>query len=95
MEVSKALLSYLIFVILIFFIAIRLGIYPYSSITLSLLFGQIFLNILCPPNSKTLGDASSGNYSFYLTIQILTPILAVLYVVIKALEDKRPYSCLF
>ncbi len=97
MELTKALLSYLGVIIIVFLCALRIGIYPISAMIISLLVGQIILNIIYPPNSLNVvgvnNSSNSGSASaLYILIQILTPILGVIYIFFKAFEDKKPIN---
>lgn len=96
MELTKALLSYLGIIIIVFLCSLRIGIYPISSIIISLLVGQIILNIIYPPNSLNVVGVNTSNSSsgsaLYILIQILTPILGVIYIFFKAFEDRKPIN---
>ena len=94
MNTSQALLIYLIFVIFVFGIFIHIRIRIWSAIILTLLLGQILLNILCSPANLTPwspdGESLTSASALYIVIQILTPVLVLLYVFVYGWFDRVP-----
>ena len=92
MSTSQALIVYIVVVIFLFAILIRIRIKPWSAIIVSLLIGQILLNILCPPTniSPWAPDSESitSSVAIYIVIQILTPLLAILYILVRGWYDR-------
>lgn len=89
MELQNALLCYLGIVVLFFLIFLKLGIYPVPSTILSLVLGQIFLNILAPPYSLNSIDQTDSSSALYVVIQIVTPIIVVIYVFVSAFDNRK------
>lgn len=92
MNTSQALLVYLVIVIFLFAIFIHLYIKLASALILTLLIGQILLNILCPPSEITPwspdGESITSSVAIYVVIQILTPIAALVYIFVNAWYDR-------
>ena len=92
MNTSQALLVYLIISIFIFAIFIHIRIKPWSALVLTLLIGQILLNILCPPSNITPwspdGESITSATALYVMIQILTPVVVLIYVFVKCWHDR-------
>lgn len=89
MELRNALLIYVIIFIVGVFVFLKLRIYPISSIILSLLICQIILNILLPPNSLNLLNDNDSGVIVYFIIQIGTPIILLMYIILRAWNDER------
>lgn len=93
MHTSQALLIYLIVSIFVFAIFIYIRIKVWSAIVLTLLVGQIFLNILCSPSNITPwspdGESITSSTAIYIVIQIVTPIIAILYIFIMGWNDRE------
>ena len=92
METSQALLIYLIVSIFIFAILIHIRIRVWSAIILTLLVGQILLNIICPPSQispwSPNGESITSSTAIYVVIQIITPILAIIYIFVMCWSDR-------
>jgi len=92
MNTSQALLVYLIVVIFIFAIFIRLRIRIWSALVLTLLIGQILLNIICSPSSITPwspnGETITSATALYIVIQIVTPLIVLIYVFVHCWNDR-------
>lgn len=92
METSQALLIYLIVSIFIFAILIHIRIRVWSAIILTLLLGQILLNIICPPSQispwSPNGESITSSTAIYVVIQIITPILAIIYIFVMCWNDR-------
>lgn len=93
MHTSQALLVYLILCIFIFAIFIYIRIKVWSALVLTLLIGQIFLNILCSPSNITPwspdGESITSSTAIYIVIQVVTPIIAILYILIMGWNDRE------
>lgn len=93
MHTSQALLVYLILCIFIFAIFIYIRIKVWSALVLTLLIGQIFLNVLCSPSNITPwspdGESITSSTAIYIVIQIVTPIIAILYILIMGWNDRE------
>jgi len=89
MELTKALLCYLGSIVLIFLIMLRLGLYPISAIIITLLLGQIILNIIKPPYTVDAVTGSDSSTALYVVIQIGTPIVVIIYVFDRAFNDRK------
>lgn len=92
MNVSQALLVYLITVVFLFAIFIHLRIRVWSALVLTLLIGQILLNILCPPSNITpwspKGETITSATALYIVIQIVTPIIVLIFVFVTCFYDR-------
>jgi hypothetical protein len=89
MEIVAALIVYVIVTIGLIIILIRSNIRTFSAIVISMIIGQILMNIICPPPSiDPWADGTSSTALYYL-IQIATPIIVYIYALIKGFEDKN------
>lgn len=92
MNTSQALLVYIIVVIFIFAIFIHIRIKVWSALVMTLLIGQILLNVLCPPSSITPwspdGEAITSSTALYVIIQLGTPIIVLVYVFVMCWHDR-------
>lgn len=99
MTTSQALLIYLVFVIFIFALFIHLRIKIWSALVLTLLLGQILLNLICSPSQITPwspnGESITSASAIYIVIQIITPLIAIIYIFIKCWYDRIPISSSF
>ena len=91
MDLTAALLIYLGIVVFSILIFIKLDIRPISSIVLSLLIGQIILVILTPPTAIDPWKDTDSTSAIYYLIQIITPIILLVYVIVTAWNDRRVY----
>ncbi len=91
MDLTASLLIYLGIVVFSILIFIKLDIRPISSIVLSLLIGQIILVILTPPTAIDPWKDTDSTSAIYYLIQIITPIILLVYVVVTAWNDRRIY----
>ena len=92
MNTSQALIVYIVAIIFIFAILIRIRIRVISAIVITLLIGQILLNILCPPSKVSPwspdSESISSSMAIYIVIQIITPLIAILYIFIMGWLDR-------
>jgi hypothetical protein len=92
MNTNQALLIYLIITIFIFAILIHIRIKIWSALVLTLLVGQILLNILISPSQITPwspnGESISSSTAIYIMIQIITPLIVIIYVLVKCWHDR-------
>jgi hypothetical protein len=88
MEIFGGLIVYLIFVLGLIIILIRSHIKIFSSIVIALIFGQIIINIICPPQNIDPWCEVTSMTALYFTIQIVTPIIVVIYALYRAFGDK-------
>jgi hypothetical protein len=95
MHTSEALLVYLIACIFIFAIFIYLRIRVWSALVMTLLLGQILLNILCSPSNiapwSPTGESITSSTAIYIVIQIITPIIAIIYIFVMCWNDRVYY----
>jgi hypothetical protein len=93
MNTTNALTVYLVFIVFAFAIFIRIKINIWSSLILALLAGQILLNILCPPSKISPWSPNSESISsamaIYIVIQIVTPLIVIIYVFIMGWHDRK------
>jgi hypothetical protein len=98
MTTSQALLIYLVFVIFIFALCIYLRIKIWSALVLTLLMGQILLNLICSPSQITPwspnGESITSATAIYIVIQLITPLIAIIYIFIKCWNDRIPIDSL-
>lgn len=92
MNTNQALLIYLIITIFSFAILIHIRIRIWSALVLTLLIGQILLNILISPSQITPwspnGESISSSTAIYIMIQIITPLIVIIYVLVKCWHDR-------
>ncbi len=93
MNTSQALIVYLVVVIFLFAIFIKIRIKVWSAFVLTLLIGQILLNILCPPSQISPwspdSESISSSMAIYIVIQIVTPLIAIIYIFIMGWFDRH------
>jgi hypothetical protein len=88
---------YLILIMLMFAFFYRSGLTAIASLLLSLILGQIILNIMKrPQHVQSAEDIMDGHISssliLYLAPQFLTPIITVIMAVVYAVKDKRSHD---
>lgn len=92
MTTSQALLIYLIVCIFVFAILIHIRIKIWSALVLTLLIGQILLNVICSPANITPwspnGESLTSASAIYIVIQIVTPIVVIIYVFVNCWYDR-------
>ena len=92
MNTSQALLVYLIVCIFLFAIFINLRIRIWSALVLTLLIGQIILNILCSPANISPwspdGESLTSSAAIYIAIQLITPVIAIVYIFAMGWNDR-------
>jgi hypothetical protein len=92
MNTSHALLVYLIISIFLFAVFIHIHIRVWSALVLTLLLGQILLNILCSPSNiapwSPDGESITSSAAIYIVIQIITPIIVLIYIFIMCWYDR-------
>lgn len=64
-----------------------------SCAVLTLIVGQIFLNIMAPPYSVNPAKQTDSSSALYILIQIATPIIAIIYLFFMAFDDRRKEPC--
>lgn len=96
MTTGQALLIYLIFVIFVFALFIHIRIKILSAFVLTLLLGQILLNVVCSPSQITPwspnGESITSASALYIMIQIITPLIAIIYIFIKCWNDRVQFN---
>ena len=96
MNTSQALLVYLIVAIFLFAIFIYIRIRVWSALVLTLLIGQILLNILCSPANISPwspdGESITSSAAIYIVIQIITPVIVLIYVFVVCWHDRIYYD---
>ena len=94
MNTSQALIVYIVAVIFIFAIFIRIRIKVWSALVVTLLIGQILLNILCPPSTVSPwspdSESISSSMAIYIMIQLVTPLIAIIYIFVSGWYDRNP-----
>jgi hypothetical protein len=94
MNTSQALVVYIVAVIFIFAIFIRIRMRVWSALVVTLLIGQILLNILCPPSNVSPwspdSESISSSMAIYIMIQIVTPLIAIIYIFVTGWYDRHP-----
>jgi hypothetical protein len=92
MNTNQALLVYLIVIVFVFAIFIHIRIQIWSAVVLTLLLGQILLNVLISPSQITPwspnGESITSATAIYIMIQILTPLVVIIYVFVKCWHDR-------
>ena len=88
MELIHVIYFYAISIVIIYIICIQYGLRSICSIMISLILGQIFMNILKPP--QDLDDEYKNidsSIAFYATIQLLTPIVVYFYAIYVSINN--------
>lgn len=89
MELTGALIVYVIVTIGLIVILIRSNIRTFSAIVIAMIAGQVLMNIICPPTSIDLWCDDTSSTCLYYLIQIATPIVVYIYALIKGFGDKN------
>jgi hypothetical protein len=93
MNTAQALLVYLLVCIFVFAILFNLRIRVWSALVLTLLIGQILLNILCSPANISPwspdGESLTSSAAIYIAIQLITPIIAIIYIFAMGWNDRH------
>lgn len=91
MELSTALILYVVIVAAIYFLLRTfLRVTIWSSLVLSLVIGLIFLSALCPISSVDRVMEKSTLLTVYTIIYIVTTLLALFYIIERAFRDIDP-----
>jgi hypothetical protein len=90
MDLVSALLIYIIILIggtiIIYYAGIRL----WSSFILSILMGQIVLNLIISPTKIDISNmGTTSDVALYALIQLVSPVLMLIYAITVAITDKR------
>lgn len=91
MDLTTSLIIYLGIVVFAILLFIKLDIRPISAIVLSLLIGQVILFILSPPTSIDPWMQTDSSAIIYYLVQIITPIILLVYLTVTAWNDRRIY----
>lgn len=89
MDLFSAVAVYFVLVIMMMICLIRSNMVMGSAFILSIVVGQIILNILYPPNLADPWGESDSTGALYFTIQIITPLLAIIYLIRMAWNDRK------
>jgi hypothetical protein len=93
MNTSQALVVYIVAIVFIFALLIRIRIKIWSAIVVTLLIGQILLNILCPPSNVSPwspdSESLSSSMAIYIMIQLVTPLIAIIYIFATGWYDRH------
>jgi hypothetical protein len=93
MNTSQALIVYIVAIVFIFALLIRIRIKVWSAIVITLLIGQILLNILCPPSNVSPwspdSESISSSMAIYIMIQLVTPLIAIIYIFVTGWYDRN------
>lgn len=90
MELSIALFIAILIVALVFLTARVGNVRIFSAIILGLLVGYLALITLRPWSSvEGFVDGGNGDVLLYLLISFLVPLIIIVYVIYKALQDRR------
>ena len=91
MDLGYILCLYVLIVIAVAILIYKSGLNVVGSIVLSILVGQIILNIIKPVASVNRDDdQASSELLFYLSIQYGTPVVCLGFLIYYAIRDKRP-----
>jgi hypothetical protein len=88
MELYTLLMFYTIIVIAIIVILIKLGIATLGSVVLSLIIGQIILNLIYPPDNVDESSGLSSTVAFYYMIQYISPVVFGIALIHYAIKDR-------
>lgn len=89
MDVSIALLIWLIVAVIVFFLSRRWQIALWSSFALAVLVAWIVLMLIKPANTVPMGvSTQSGFAGIYWIISVVSPIIIIIYALSKMLTDR-------
>lgn len=90
MLIDQALFVYLVIVIFFIFFLIKVCLRTVSAIILALLIGWVILNIIKPPSKLNDFNGNESSIALYAVIEIVTPIILLIYVIVAACSDRKP-----
>lgn len=93
MNLTTALIVYVIIAVLVFILARVYRIRTFSAVVLALVIGQIAISLIRPDNLAT-EQARPTAVTAYLVIQLVTSLLVLVYVIGQALSDRDQGFCL-
>lgn len=89
MELYLAIVSYLVFVVVVTAILyLKLTIRVWSAFNMALIFGIVWLTVVYPP-TDLIKEQEPVMIMVYLVIMTLTPVVLVIYALTKGLFDYR------
>jgi hypothetical protein len=88
MELSQSLIIYAIIVTVLIIVLSRQGIRATSATVISLIVGQVLLNLMKPPHDINLDTDTSSAYALYFLIQLGTPLVTAIYAIAAAWKDR-------
>lgn len=87
MELTHALLIYALLVIVLIIILYRYGYYLGPAVIISLITGQILLNIMTPLSDLDPDTTNASLYALYMLAQLATPVVVYIYAFVVAVKD--------
>ena len=87
MDLTIALVLWLIAFVIVFFVARRYNVRMFSAITLALLIAIIVLSIAKPFNQLPMNMSSGLTNSLYWLILFISPLVFTVYIVWSAVTD--------
>lgn len=88
MDLSIALITYLIIIITIFLLCLYFKYTGFSSFVLAIIFGFIYLMIAYPMTNKSLDDITVSSM-LYMMILVLTIIILFIYTILKNITNRK------
>lgn len=89
-EVDKAIITYIVVVLIcifVFYYGLRIRIR--SAFIISIIIGQILLNVICLPTRLNFWTELNSSVALYSFIQIATPLTVFIYAIACGVDDKR------
>ena len=93
MELTLAIFIYLISTVTLTILLVNHGIRMHSAVIVSLIFGQVLINILIPASNLNLVTGTTIKFdsyaALYVLIQLVTPIIVAIHSVYIGLNDRK------
>lgn len=89
MNLTTALMVYLLIWVVALLVFLWIGIQGISSIILALIVGFLVINIIFPPSKISLFQENNSEAVLYYLIEIVTPLLIAIYAIIIAWHDRN------
>lgn len=88
MELQTLLVFYIIIVVSMMVVLMKSGIAVVGSLILSLVIGQIMINLLYPANNIDDSVALSSTTAFYYMIQYVSPVIFAIALIHYSIKDR-------
>ncbi len=89
MNLTTALMIYLLVWVISLLVFLSIGIHGISAIILALIIGFIVINVIFPPSKISVFQESNSEAMIYYLVEIVTPLIIFIYTIIVAWHDRN------